>query len=142
MGNDLVQLRASPPGLRQRCRRGRENETKIAGHVSRLMSHFWTANEDPRLRAAQAQDWLEDLAEFHEALVGEACRDWRQSETRRPTIADIRKLCSDKADPWHKPEPPPPPETEEEIAARIAQRQQIGEKFGQLAKKLRGEIPW
>lgn len=93
MANDLVPQPASPKGLRTRCERGRENRTKIAGHIARLMSHFWVANEDQRVRAAQAQDWLDDMAEFHEAVVAMACRDWRQVETRRPSPAELRKLC-------------------------------------------------
>lgn len=100
MANDLVPQPGSLPGLRQRFKRGKDNQTKIAGHLSRLMSHFWVANEDPRLRGAQAEDWLDDLSEFHEAVVGEACRDWRQVQTRRPTPAEIRLICMEKTVPY------------------------------------------
>lgn len=145
MGNDLVPRPESRLGLRKRFERGKENRTKIAGHISRLMSHYWTANEDPRLRKAQAEDWLEDLAEFHEGIVGEACRDWRQEQTRRPTPADVRQLCLAATDPYEPPAPrhvPSTPETPAQVAARIAKRQRVGEKFGELAQMLRGEKPW
>ena len=143
MANDLVQRQASPPGLRTRCKRGRENETKTAGHIARLMAHYWAANENPKLRAALASDWLEDLAEFHEAIIAEACRDWRQQPGgRRPTPGDIRALCLEATMPYVPAELPPLPETKEEIAVRVAQRQSMAPKFHDLAAMLRGNIPW
>lgn len=67
--------------------------TKIAAEISRLLAHYWSAAEDQRLRAAVSRDWLEDLQEFRADWVEEACRQWRRSEPKRPTISDIRKLC-------------------------------------------------
>lgn len=133
---------ASRRDLRTRCERGKENRTKIAAHISRLMAHYWAANEDPRLRAAVAQDWLDDLAIFHEAIVAEACRDWRQGESRRPTPSDIRKLCLEST---KEPEPPPsapPPETAEELQARLEHRREMGDLFGVWQRMHRGEIPY
>lgn len=130
--------------LRLRLPRGKPNETKIASHVSVLLSHYWAAEEDPRLRAALARDWVGDLAEFHESVVAEACAEWRRGSSRRPTPADIRGLCIDAT---HAPAPPRRPvptrvETPEEVAAQVRQRQEMGEKFGGLLKMMRGEIPW
>lgn len=44
-------------------------------------------------RAAMAEDWVNDLAEFGADIVSGACGEWRRTQARRPTIADIRKLC-------------------------------------------------
>lgn len=67
----------------------------VAGHIARLMSHYWTANDPPEIRRLQAEDWLEDLVEFGPDAVAEACRDWRRTQSRRPTPADIRLLAAD-----------------------------------------------
>lgn len=106
------------------------------------MAHYWVANESPKLRAALAADWLDDLAEFHESIVAMACRDWRQTETRRPTPAEIRKLCLEVTRVYEPPPKPAPPENPQQIAARIAERQSIAPKFNDLAAMLRGEKPW
>jgi hypothetical protein len=57
------------------------------------MRHYWTADDDPATRQAQAEDWLESLEDLPVASVEAACREWRESEHRRPTIADIRRLA-------------------------------------------------
>jgi hypothetical protein len=44
-----------------------------------------------------ARDWVRDLGEFDPAIVEEACTRWRRTEARRPTPADIRRLCLDEA---------------------------------------------
>ena len=59
------------------------------------------------MRAAIAQDWLADLSEFHETLVAESCQEWRRAESRRPTIADIRRICMDGSRMRGPSEPPP-----------------------------------
>lgn len=61
--------------------------------MSRLLFHYWTADDDETARKAQIGDWIEDLVEFGPTVVNEACKDWRQTQTRRPTIADIRLRC-------------------------------------------------
>lgn len=38
-------------------------------------------------------DWLDDLSEFPAMIVAEACKRWRQGNTRRPTPGDIRLAC-------------------------------------------------
>lgn len=95
----------SPKDLRTRSEQ--ENRTKIAGHITRLLAHFWAANEDSRLRAALAQDWLADLCEFSESVVADACQAWRRSESRRPTIADIRLRCIERRQYQQPTEPAP-----------------------------------
>jgi hypothetical protein len=56
------------------------------------MNHYWKENDHPAARQAQVEDWIEDLVEFSDEAVEAACRGWRQSETRRPTPAEIRSL--------------------------------------------------
>lgn len=70
------------------------------------------------------EDWIEDLMEFDPEIVEGACREWRQTERRRPTPADIRLLAIAEQRRLHPalpaPEPreeaPSPPPTAEEIA--------------------------
>lgn len=40
-----------------------------------------------------AEDWVTDLAAFSPDVVSKACGEWRKTQTKRPTIADIRRLC-------------------------------------------------
>lgn len=109
-----AQLPALPPAS---PRRSPENVTMIAAEISRLMSHYWAANEDPRLRAAIAADWLDDLREFDAEWVRDACRDWRRSQAKRPTIADIRARCVDTAERYRRPPPRREPTHDERVAA-------------------------
>jgi hypothetical protein len=65
----------------------------IGGEISRLLSHYWTTNENEALREAQARDWLADLRDFAPETVAEACVDWRRGTNKRPLISDIRNRC-------------------------------------------------
>jgi len=65
----------------------------IADQVSKLLSHFATADEPISVRRGIAEDWLEDLAEFTLPQVTWACREWRRTQSLRPTIAEIRRLA-------------------------------------------------
>ncbi len=57
------------------------------------MSHYWTGDDPIEARREQVRDWIEDLVEYGPAIVAEACGEWRRAQTRRPTPADIRRLC-------------------------------------------------
>ena len=71
-----------------------ETERKtIAATVSTLLSHYWTGDEDPRVRALQIADWVSDLQRFGGEIVSRACAEWRTTETRRPVPADLYRLC-------------------------------------------------
>jgi hypothetical protein len=71
-----------------------EPDRMVAGLIARLLLHFWTPQElSDGARKAMAADWLSDLREFGPDTVSRACGEWRRMQTRRPTIADIRKLC-------------------------------------------------
>lgn len=69
------------------------NDNAIAEIIARLLSHFGTTDEPLAVRRSIARDWLEDLAEFSPAQVQSAGREWRRTQSMRPTIADIRRLC-------------------------------------------------
>jgi hypothetical protein len=75
---------------------GKPSETddaEIAALITRLLSHFWTADDPVAIRRAQVVDWLDDLVEFGADAVEKACAEFRREQTRRPYPADIRKLC-------------------------------------------------
>jgi hypothetical protein len=57
------------------------------------MNHYWTSDDHPAIRQAQIEDWIEDLIEFPIDIVEEACREWRQTQDRRPTPSAIRTLA-------------------------------------------------
>lgn len=69
------------------------NRRAIADIVTRLLSHFATADEPLAVRQAMAQDWVDDLEEFALADIEAATKEWRQTFATRPTIAEIRKLA-------------------------------------------------
>lgn len=48
------------------------------------------------MRRAQAEDWIADLAEYSAGAVREGCARWRRSETRRPTIAELRPIIAEE----------------------------------------------
>lgn len=84
-----------PPGHSQGSKNATLNRRLIAERISTLLSHYWTADESAALRDAQLGDWLEDLNAFAASVVAQAVAHWRQHETRRPTPADIRKICDE-----------------------------------------------
>lgn len=40
-----------------------------------------------------AKDWVDDLKGFGPEIVADACTDWRRTQSKRPTPADIRARC-------------------------------------------------
>ncbi len=56
------------------------------------MSHYWTSDDAQEFRALQLADWIEDLAKFPAHHVATAVAEWRQTQSRRPTPADIIKI--------------------------------------------------
>jgi hypothetical protein len=69
------------------------NDRQVGKLILTLLSHYWTADDDPALRELQAEDWLESLEEFTLEDIRAACRVWRDTQTHRPTIARIRELA-------------------------------------------------
>ena len=74
--------------------RSTANDRTIAEIIARLLNHFGTVDEPAAVRKAIAEDWLEDLREFAPGEVQMAARDWRQTQSLRPTIAEIRALAT------------------------------------------------
>lgn len=114
MDDDDLRSRTSLPDSPRRS-------ASIAALISRLMSHYWTADDPPAIRRAQAEDWVLDLIEFGPAVVEAACREWRRRPGgRRPTPGDIRALCL--AEQRERREAPalPPPALDEAQAKRMA----------------------
>lgn len=71
-----------------------DTEREIAGIIARLLLHFYSPGDlSESARTAMAQDWVNDLFEFGSGIVANACREWRNTKTHRPTPADIRLLC-------------------------------------------------
>jgi hypothetical protein len=83
----------NPPLARNFSRGSPEPPRRMAELVARLLSHYWTADDHPAMRQAQAEDWLDDLVEFDLDHVAAACREWRRGNNRRPTPSDIRALA-------------------------------------------------
>lgn len=66
---------------------------QIGQLITTLLSHYWTGDEDAALRELQIGDWLDDLGRFPVRVVSDACAEWRRTQTKRPTIANIFGLC-------------------------------------------------
>ena len=117
---------------------------EIAATVSRLLAHFWTGDDPPEARQAQLEDWIEDLREFGPEAVADACREWRQTQARRPVPADIRLICIDAQNRRRERDAAmlPPPEEPPDEPIPLAERQEVGAKFGELAEMLSGKRPW
>ena len=92
MHEDQQRLSHEPP---PQFSRSAINDRSILERITVLLSHFWTADEDEALRKGQLRDWLDDLGHFPASVVAVACQDWRQTQTRRPMIADILRLCGE-----------------------------------------------
>lgn len=76
----------------------------ISARVTALLHHYWMPEMSRGVAEAVAADWQEVLGGYPKAVIRAACEDWLRAETRRPTPADIRKLCQD-----HMPRRPAPP---------------------------------
>jgi hypothetical protein len=84
------QQHSMPSRYTQQSNDGRD----VAGIVARLLLHYYSPGDlSEAARKAMAQDWVEDLVEFGPTAVAHGCREWRQTQSKRPTPADIRRLC-------------------------------------------------
>jgi hypothetical protein len=102
------QVARQPASLRASQGPSPQSLVMIGAEISRLLSHYWTTNEDQKLREAQARDWLTDLRDFPAEIVAEACGNWRRGENRRPMISDIRQRCIEEVE-RRRPRMLPPP---------------------------------
>jgi hypothetical protein len=67
----------------------------IAQIITDLQSLYWVPDEAAGDRAGVAAIWLRVLGEFEPEIVRKACDEWSRFHTKRPTPAEIRKLCAD-----------------------------------------------
>ena len=86
----------------------------VAGQVKTLLSFYFREGVDERVLAEQARIWIENLSQFPQQVVSEACQEWISNQTRRPTPAHIVELCRKHrarvTDHFPKPGDPPPPQ--------------------------------
>src|SRR5579863_88799 len=100
---NLLPPKVSLPELRSPSNGGSasaNNDKLIAASISTLMSHYWTAADSPEIRSLQMDDWLNDLGDYPAMFVTEACKRWRETQTHRPTPADIIRLTREAKDRW------------------------------------------
>jgi hypothetical protein len=72
-----------------------DRDAEIAEQILALLGLYWTADDPAELRKAQGMIWLDVLGGFEPEIVRSACREWSSFQTRRPTPADIRRLCAE-----------------------------------------------
>lgn len=120
------------------------NAHAIAEIITRLLNHFGATNEHPAVRKAMAEDWLEDLREFTQGQVEWAAREWRRTQTMRPSIAEIRRLATEAQQRDLKARALPAPAIERGLWQDEAQRQAAlddqAERYRRAAAYRRGEL--
>lgn len=65
-------------------------EAWLKGRIATLLSHYYLATNDVNINTAVAIDWVDCLRPFPQVAVEKACAEWRDTERRKPTPADIR----------------------------------------------------
>lgn len=81
----------------------------IGGAVKTLLTMYGDWPVDPRIEAEWGRAWADDLEGFPQAVIDEALKAWRRSESKRPTPAAIIKLCRERMPRPRLVEPPRPP---------------------------------
>ena len=69
------------------------SQQTITKEIAKLLAHYYIPGLDPALEKAVARDWVRLLSEFAPEEVSKSCEKWLKTESRRPTIADIRGLA-------------------------------------------------
>jgi hypothetical protein len=83
-------------------RGNRDHRLWIAGAIASLLKLYWADDVSDRLDAAIGKWWADDLESFPKPVIEAAINDWRRSQTKRPTPADMIQLCG-----RHMPKPRP-----------------------------------
>lgn len=68
---------------------------EIAIHVQRLLLHFPIRDMNERMNELVAEDYIFDLKSFPTWVVEEACIKYRRSNSYRPQVNDLIKLCKE-----------------------------------------------
>jgi hypothetical protein len=71
----------------------RSHRLWIGGAIRSLLSLYWRDVASERLDEAQGRWWADDLEAFPQTVIEAAINDWRRSQTKRPTPADMIQLC-------------------------------------------------
>ena len=59
----------------------------------KTLSHFYLPGIDPALEKAIAADWIRLTSDLTLDEISGSCDKWLKTESRRPTIAEIRGLA-------------------------------------------------
>ena len=64
-------------------------------HIEALALHFPTLRRTDAEHRVANRHWMEDLADYPADLIGEACRQWRNSDRERfPTPGQLKALVA------------------------------------------------
>ncbi len=66
---------------------------QLRERVASFVCHFFITLSDERLNKIVAADWLDTLKDFPFPVLCAAISEWRNDMNKKPTPADIRKLC-------------------------------------------------
>lgn len=78
------------------------DQPRLIGKITVCLSHYYMPDLPAPVAEGVIRDWVADLEEFPEMAVDESFQAWRRSESRRPTISDIRRRCQDYVRPTRK----------------------------------------
>lgn len=70
----------------------------LLARILGLLAHYRHEALPERLEMAVADDWADDLAEFPQWAIEDACQQWRRHPTKyryKPLPGDIRNLCEE-----------------------------------------------
>ena len=68
------------------------DSTRVKWHIGKLLNH-WDDRKSDAEKDQIIVDWCDDLGEFSETHIAQACRDWRRTQQYRPRIAEIVAMC-------------------------------------------------
>jgi hypothetical protein len=71
------------------------DQTIIAMRVEALLSHWTVPERSPEVQDVVSGDWVRVIGNYPQWVVIEAANHWLDSETYRPTIAAIKRLCDE-----------------------------------------------
>ena len=70
------------------------DRAETSARIAALLAHYFVPDMPAGLQTVIMTDWLDELAEFPAWAIQEACRGWLRNEKRKPTLADIIRVCN------------------------------------------------
>lgn len=64
----------------------------VKWHVGKLLNH-WSDRKSNDEKDEIIVDWCNDLGEFSETHIAQACREWRKTQKWKPQVAEIVAIC-------------------------------------------------